>query len=93
MTLFGNVCVRQENYWFLGAHVRRQKIIRMQVSRRAVSFGPLFCSCEEVSFGGIQRRVERQPQLHVEMHQGDRIFLPVLGVDNPRTRSGRQCRI
>jgi hypothetical protein len=29
---------------------------------------------QEVSLGGIQRRVERQPQLHVEMHQSDKLF-------------------
>jgi hypothetical protein len=31
---------------------------------------------QEVSFGGIQRRVERQPQLQVEMHQSDKLFFP-----------------
>jgi hypothetical protein len=86
MTLFGNVCVRRENYWFLVAKVRRQKIMpyssptsRQGSSLTAVliAFGPLFLLAQEVSFGGTQRRVERQPQLRVEMQQGNK--LPLLG--------------
>jgi hypothetical protein len=38
-------------------------------------FGPFVLLAQEVSFGGIQRRVERQPQLRVDMHQGGKNFL------------------
>jgi len=42
--------------------------------RRVASFGPFVLLAQEVSFGGIQRCVERQPQLRVDMHQGDKLF-------------------
>ena len=43
-------------------------------NRRAASFGPFVLLAQEVSFGGIQRCVERQPQLRVDMHRGDKLF-------------------
>src|SRR6516225_3241036 len=44
--------------------------------RRVASFGPFVLLAQEVNFGGIQRCVERQPQLGVDMHQGDKLFFP-----------------
>ena len=35
---------------------------------RAGSFGPFVLLAQKVSFGGIQRCVERQPQPRVDMH-------------------------
>jgi hypothetical protein len=55
-------------------------------------FGPFVLLAQEVSFGGIQSCVERQPQLRVDMHQGDKLFCcadqcnPSVGLQGSRAK-------